>query len=53
MGLVISTTAGVVLWIVLWALGWKGLDAFMMPLAIFVVGAAVKVASGYLPGRRT
>ncbi len=30
MGLVLTATAGLVIWIVLWALGAKGFDAFML-----------------------
>ena len=30
MGLVVATTAGLVVWLVLWALGVKAIDAFMI-----------------------
>ena len=30
MGLILTVTAGLVVWIVLWALGAKGFDAFML-----------------------
>lgn len=53
MGLVLTLTAGLVVWIVLWALGAKGFDAFMLATVIIMVGACVKILSGYLPGRRT
>jgi hypothetical protein len=53
MGLVLTVTAGLVVWIVLWALGAKGFDAFMLATAIIVVGATLKIVSGYLPGRRS
>ncbi|HEY7891138.1 MAG TPA: hypothetical protein VIC05_02910 [Solirubrobacteraceae bacterium] len=52
MGLVLTITAGVIVWIVLWALGAKGFDAFMLAAAIMLVGASLKILSGYLPGRR-
>lgn len=52
MGLVLTATAGLVIWIVLWALGAKGFDAFMLATAIILVGATLKLVSGYLPGRR-
>jgi hypothetical protein len=52
MGLVLTATAGLVIWIVLWALGAKGFDAFMLATLIIVVGATLKIVSGYLPGRR-
>jgi hypothetical protein len=53
MGLVLTVTAGLIVWIVLWALGAKGFDAFMIATAIILVGAAMKILSGYLPGRRS
>ncbi|HEX9480910.1 MAG TPA: hypothetical protein VF927_02295 [Solirubrobacteraceae bacterium] len=53
MGLVVTVTAGLIVWIVLWALGAKGFDAFLIATAIILVGASVKILSGYLPGRRS
>jgi hypothetical protein len=53
MGLVVTVTVGLIVWIVLWALGAKGFDAFLIATAIILVGASVKILSGYLPGRRS
>jgi len=53
MGLVLATTTGLVVWIVLWALGAKGVDAFLLATVIIVVGASLRILSGYLPGRRS
>jgi hypothetical protein len=53
MGLVLTVTAGLVVWIVLWALGSKGFDAFMLAAAITLVGATLRILSHYLPGRRS
>jgi hypothetical protein len=53
MGLILTVTAGLVVWIVLWALGAKGFDAFMISAAIILVGASLRILSGYLPGRRS
>jgi hypothetical protein len=53
MGLVLTVTAGLVIWIVLWSLGAKGDDAFFLAAAIMLVGASLKILSGYLPGRRS
>jgi hypothetical protein len=52
MGLVLTVTAGLIIWIVLWALGAKGFDSFMLATVIILVGASVKILAGYLPGRR-
>jgi hypothetical protein len=53
MGLIITVTTGLLVWVVLWALGAKGFDAFMLATVIILVGACVKILSGYLPGRRS
>jgi hypothetical protein len=53
MGLVLTVTAGLIVWIVLWSLSDKGLDAFLLTAAIVLVGASLKILAGYLPGRRS
>ncbi|HEY4916443.1 MAG TPA: hypothetical protein VIH92_06015 [Solirubrobacteraceae bacterium] len=53
MGFILTLTFGLVVWIVLWAIGAKGIDAFLLAALIILVGATVKLASGYLPGRRS
>jgi len=53
MGLILTVTAGLVVWIVLWALGTKGFDAFMLSVAIILVGASLRLLAGYLPGSRS
>jgi hypothetical protein len=53
MGFILTVTAGLVVWIVLWALGAKGFDAFLLTSAIIVVGATLRIVTGYLPGRRS
>lgn len=52
MGLLLATTAGLVVWIVLWAVGQKGFDAFMLTTVIVLIGAVARMAVPYLPGRR-
>ena len=52
MGLIVAITAGLIVWIVLWSLGTKGFDAFMVTVLIAVVGVTVRLAMPYLPGRR-
>jgi hypothetical protein len=53
MGLVLTVTAGLVVWIVLWALGTTGFDAFILATLIIVAGATVRILAGYLPSRRS
>ena len=51
MGLVLATTFGLVLWIVLWAMGAKGQDAFLITTVVIMLGATGKILAPYLPGR--
>jgi hypothetical protein len=51
MGLVLVTTFGLVLWIVLWAIGAKGFDAFMITAVVVMLGATGRLLAPYLPGR--
>ena len=51
MGLVLATTFGLVVWIVLWAIGWKSIDAFLVTTVIITLGATAKILAPYLPDR--
>jgi hypothetical protein len=51
MGLVLATTFGLVLWIILWAIGAKALDAFLITTVVILLGATGKILAPYLPGR--
>jgi hypothetical protein len=53
MGLVLTATFGLIVWVVLWAFGATGFDAFLLAISIILVGASLKVLSAYLPGRRS
>jgi hypothetical protein len=50
MGLVLATTAGLVIWIVLWSLGTSGLDSGLLALVVILLGAAGRIGLRYLPG---
>ena len=52
MGLVAATTFGLMVWIVLWALGIKAFDAFLITVLVVLVGATVRMLAPYLPGNR-
>jgi hypothetical protein len=52
MGLVLTTVFGLIVWIVLWALGVKAIDAFLVTVVIVVVGATLRMISPSLPGNR-
>ena len=53
MGILLTTIAGLVLWIVLWAIGVKSFDAFMITVFMIVVAATAHIFSQYLPGNRS
>ena len=53
MGLLLATTVGLLIWIVLWSFGEKGFDAFMVTALIMVVGATARMLVAYLPRRRS
>jgi hypothetical protein len=52
MGLVVATTVGLIVWIVLWALGVKPFDSFLITVLVILVGATVRILAPYLPGNR-
>jgi hypothetical protein len=50
--LVLTTTAGLIVWIVLWAIGVKSFDAFLLTLGMIVLAATVRMILPSLPGSR-
>jgi hypothetical protein len=52
MGLFITTVVGLVIWVVLWSVGAKGFDAFMITLLLVVVAATARMIAPFLPGNR-
>jgi len=44
--------AGLVVWIVLWAMGMKSFDAMLVFLAFLLVAAGLHLVLPYLPGNR-
>jgi hypothetical protein len=52
MGLILTATAGLCLWIVLWSLGISGFDAILIGILMVLVAIAVRSVIPHLPGRR-
>jgi hypothetical protein len=52
MGVILATTVGLIVWLVLWALGQKAVDAFLITILIAIVAATLRMVSPYLPGNR-
>jgi hypothetical protein len=49
MGLAFTTTLAFCLWVILWALGVKGFDGFLITIAIVLVAATLKSLTKFLP----
>jgi hypothetical protein len=52
MALTLWTTFALVLWIVLWSIGAKAFDAFMLAVLIIIIGATIESLKKYLPSKR-
>ena len=52
MGLVVATAFGLVVWLVLWALGIKAIDSFIITVVVVLLGATARMLTPYLPGNR-
>jgi O-antigen ligase len=52
MGVLLTLITGLVIWIVLWAIGAKSFDAFMITMVMLIVAAAAHIIWPTLPGNR-
>jgi len=52
MGAILTLIAGVVVWVVLWAIGVKSFDALLVFLFMLVIAAAARMLAPFLPGNR-
>jgi hypothetical protein len=52
MALILWTTFALVVWIVLWSIGAKAFDAWMLMITIVLIGATIEIVKKYLPNRR-
>jgi hypothetical protein len=52
MGLILTATAGLCLWIILWSLNVSGFDAILIGLLMVLIAIGVRSIVPYLPGRR-
>jgi hypothetical protein len=50
--LFLTTVVGLVIWIVLWAIGVKSFDAFLITILLVLLAATWQLVSPYLPGDR-
>jgi len=52
MGLILTATAGLCIWIVIWALNVSGLDSIGLAILMVLVAIGVRNLLPFLPGRR-
>ena len=52
MGVLLTLITGLVIWIVLWAIGAKSFDAFLITIVMLIVAAAAHIIWPTLPGNR-
>jgi hypothetical protein len=52
MGLILTATAGLCLWIVLWSLNISGLDSILIGIVLVLIALGVRQLLPFLPGRR-
>jgi hypothetical protein len=53
MGLILTATGGLIIWLVLWAIGVaSGFDAILIGIAMVLLAIAIRSVLPYLPGRR-
>jgi hypothetical protein len=51
MGLIITATIGLCIWIILWALNVSGFDAIMIGVVLVLLAIGVRSLLPFLPGR--
>ena len=52
MGLILTATAGLSLWIIIWALNVSGFDAILIAVVMVLIAIGVRNLLPFLPGRR-
>jgi hypothetical protein len=52
MGLILTGTAGLCLWIILWSLGVSGFDAILIGVGMVLIALGIQNLLPHLPGRR-
>jgi hypothetical protein len=52
MGLLLTTISALVIWIVLWAIGVKSFDGFLIAMFLILLAGTGKLLAPYLPGAK-
>jgi hypothetical protein len=53
MGAILTVIAGLVIWVVLWAIGVSGFDGFLVTIVFLILAAAAHILRPFLPGARS
>lgn len=51
MGILLTTTAGLVVWIVLWSIGVKAIDGFLVTIVMVFLAVGAHILVRYVPNR--
>jgi hypothetical protein len=52
MGLILTATAGLCIWIIIWSLNVSGLDAILISIVMVLIAIGLRNLTSLLPGRR-
>ncbi len=52
MGLILTATAGLCIWIIIWSLNVSGLDAILIAVVMVLIAIGLRNLIPLLPGRR-
>ncbi len=52
MGLILTATAGLCIWIIIWSLNVSGLDAILITVVMVLIAIGLRNLIPLLPGRR-
>jgi len=52
MGIILTATAGLCLWIILWSLNISGLDSILIGIVMVLIALGIYQLLPHLPGRR-
>jgi hypothetical protein len=52
MGLLLSVIVGGTIWVILWAIGFKSFDAWLIMIAIVLLTAGARLLAPFLPGSK-
>ena len=52
MGTILAAAIGLCIWLIMWSVDVKALDAFLVTLLILIVAATMRILLPFVPGKR-